>query len=238
VYAARRDGANIVLASRTRTRLEEIQRAADPTGAHVASCVTDITDGSAVDRLVATAVDRFGGVDCVVHCAAFIPFGGIVDPDWELMRQAFEVNVWGALRLTSAAVEPLSTRGGSVVFIGSHSSMWGRRGLLQLGYGSSKGALTSAMVQLARELGPLKIRVNQVVPTFMIGPAMLESFERRAIEEAVSPQVVQQRIADEMMLGEVPRDEDVAEAVVFLASERARMITGQSLFVNAGYYVR
>jgi hypothetical protein len=65
------------------------------------------------------------------------------------------------------------------------------------------------MVQLARELGPLRIRVNTVVPTFMIGPAVLARFERTAALQGISPEAVQQRVASEMMLGEVPHDEDV-----------------------------
>jgi NAD(P)-dependent dehydrogenase (short-subunit alcohol dehydrogenase family) len=236
--AARREGANLVLVARTQARLKQIANAVDSTGEHVTWCVADVTDASTAKRAIATALDKFACLDCVVHCAALAPMAGILEPDWDLMREAFDVNVWGPLRLTAAAVKPLSSRGGSIIFIGSHSSMWPRRGLVQLAYGSSKGALTSAMVQLARELGPLRIRVNTVVPTFMIGPAVLAGFERTAALEGISPAAVQQRVASEMMLGEVPHDEDVAEAIVFLASDRARMITGQSLLVNAGYYVR
>jgi NAD(P)-dependent dehydrogenase (short-subunit alcohol dehydrogenase family) len=235
---AHREGARVVVVARSRDRLESVVRDLDPTGERVVACVGDVTDEESCAQMVATAVERFGGLHAVVHCAALNGGpGGILDPDWKQMRETFDVNVWGALQLTAAAVDALSVDGGAVVFIGSHSSMW-PRDIPQLEYGASKGAINSATLQLARQLGPRKIRVNQVVPTFMMSDYMRSIFEMWAAGAGTTADEVQQGIANEMMLQEIPLDDDVAEAVAFMVSDRARMITGQSLLVNAGYYVR
>jgi NAD(P)-dependent dehydrogenase (short-subunit alcohol dehydrogenase family) len=92
------------------------------------------------------------------------------------------------------------------------------------------------MRNLTVELGPRGIRVNTVVPTWMWGPPVEGYVQWQAQERGVSPDDVIAEIAANMPLGEIPRDEDVAEAVEFLLSRRARMISGQKIFVNAGEY--
>ena len=98
----------------------------------------------------------------------------------------------------------------------------------------SKGALTSAMYYLAKELGPFKIRVNTVVPTWMWGPPVEGYVEMLSSTQGVDREEVIAGITKNMPLGEIPADEDVAEVVAFFASDRARMVTGQSILVNAG----
>lgn len=237
---ALREGATVVLLARSAERLTALSRAVDPGGQRVAVVVADLLDEDAPARAVAAALERFGRLDAVVHCAAVTggPGSSILDPDWTQMRATFEVNLWAALRLTAASIEALAARGGgSVVFIGSHSSMWPQE-FAQLDYGASKGAVTSAMLQLAKELGPKRIRVNQVVPTFMMSEYMRGVFEQFAALQNVTAEAVEAGVTARMMLPEIPLDDDVAEAVAFMTSDRARMITGQSLLVNAGYYVR
>ena len=108
----------------------------------------------------------------------------------------------------------------------------------QAAYAASKGALTSAMYSLARELGPERIRVNTVLPGWMWGPPV-EAFVRfTARAEGVDEAEVLGRLTSRMALPELAGDTDVADAVAFLASPRARAITGQSLLVNAGELMR
>lgn len=236
---ARREGADVVLVARSKARLDALAAAIDATGEHVLACAIDLVDDDAAAHAVGAAMDRFGRLDAVVHCAAMTggPGSSILNPDWDQMRTTFDVNFWGAMRLTAAAVNGLAVNGGAVICIGSHSSMWPQE-FAQLDYGASKGALTSAVLQLAKELGPRRIRVNQVVPTFMMSDYMVGIFDQFAALQGVTRQEVEAKVVEKMMLPEIPLDDDVAEAVVFMASERARMITGQSLLVNAGYYVR
>jgi NAD(P)-dependent dehydrogenase (short-subunit alcohol dehydrogenase family) len=90
------------------------------------------------------------------------------------------------------------------------------------------------MYSLARELGPDRIRVNTVLPGWMWGPPVQGYVRFTAAAEGVAEEVVLGRLAERMALPELATDGDVADAVVFLASDRARAITGQSVRVTAG----
>jgi NAD(P)-dependent dehydrogenase (short-subunit alcohol dehydrogenase family) len=85
-------------------------------------------------------------------------------------------------------------------------------------------------------LGPAKIRVNTVVPSWMWGPPVEGYVDMMATAQDVSREEIIAGITKNMPLGEIPADGDIAEVVVFFASDRARMVTGQSLLVNAGEF--
>ncbi len=234
---ALRDGANVVLGARKADRLSAIARDLDPTGTRVAHGPLDITDESTCVSLVALAEERFGRLDAVAQVAAYDRLmGGYADtPDIEWARM-FEVNVVGTIHLVKAAVPALErSGGGSVIIIGSQSSELPQ--MPQMAYGASKGALMTSMKYLARDLGPKKIRVNTVVPTWMWGPPVDRYVNYTAQTQSITTDEVKAGIAANMPLGEIPADDDVAEAVIFLASSRARMITGQALLINAGEHM-
>jgi NAD(P)-dependent dehydrogenase (short-subunit alcohol dehydrogenase family) len=232
-----RDGARVMLAARTQGTLDELARGLDPSGERVAACATDITDASACAALADAAARRFGGVDAIVQVAALdAVFGGLADVKAEDWRRTYEVNVIGTTQVARAVVPELRKRGGgSIVLIGSQSSFLPI--LPQIAYASSKGALHTAMRFMARELGPHRIRVNSVVPTWMWGPPVETYVKMTAKRRGVSREDVIAEIVRQMAIPEIPADEDVAEAAVFLCSDRARMITGQSLFVNCGEWM-
>jgi NAD(P)-dependent dehydrogenase (short-subunit alcohol dehydrogenase family) len=94
------------------------------------------------------------------------------------------------------------------------------------------------MYYMAKELGPKRIRVNTVVPTWMWGPPVEGYVNMVAQQQNIPVADVIGGITAKMPLGEIPADEDVAECVVFLMSDRARMITGQAILVNAGELMR
>ncbi|MEU5579656.1 SDR family oxidoreductase [Streptomyces huasconensis] len=234
-----RDGGNAVLGARTEARLAESAAAIDPGGARTAYRATDITDERQCDALAALARDRFGGIDAAVHVAAWDShFGGLADADFETWRGVVDVNLLGTLRMTRACLPALKERGGSVIFIGTQSAVAAPSEVRQAAYAASKGALTSAMYSLARELGPHRVRVNTVLPGWMWGPPVEAYVRFTAGTEGVPEAEVRARLAARMALPELATDGDVADAVVFLASERARAITGQSLLVNAGEVMR
>ncbi len=122
-----------------------------------------------------------------------------------------------------------------MILVGSQSAIL--PAMPQIAYGASKGALLTAMRYLANDLGPAKIRVNTVIPTWMWGPPVQGYVAYTASNEGISEDVVKAGIAASMPLGEIPADEDIAESVIFLASSRARMITGQSILINAGEHM-
>ncbi len=235
VAVAVREGASVMMGARRQENLEAIARELDPSGERVGWHRTDISDPAAAAALVDAAVDQFGRLDSLVNCAALdTVFGGLEGADFDAWRQTFDVNVFGTLRVCEAAIPHLKERGGAIVFIGSQAAYWPQ--LPQMAYASSKGALTTAMYYLAKELGPSKIRVNTVVPTWMWGPPVEGYVDMTAQGTGVSREEVIAGITKNMPLGEIPADEDVAEVVAFFASDRARLVSGQALFVNAGEF--
>ena len=244
---AAREGANVVLGARTEENLAKVgteiekarTEAVHPGGGQVAWRSTDIADDDACRALADLAVERFGRIDAVIHVAALDSyFGGLADADFASWRQVLDVNLIGTLQLTRACLPALRERGGSVVIIGTQSAVASPSQVKQAAYAASKGALTSAMYSLARELGPDRIRVNTVVPGWMWGPAVEIYVRWTAGTENVSEEEVRSRLAERMALPELASDGDVAEAALFFASDRARSITGQSLLVNAGELMR
>jgi len=232
-----RDGGNVVLAARTAAKLEAAAAELDPSGARVAYLPTDIGSDEQCRALAQLALDRFGAVDGVVQVAAYDGFLGSLaatgDDDWTAV---LGTNVIGTMHVVSAMAAAMGERGGSIVLIGSQSSVLPPV-VEQIAYATSKGALHSAMFHLASELGPRRIRVNTVVPTWMWGPPVQMYVQWQMADRGISEEEAIAEITRNMPLGEIPADEDVAESAVFLCSDRARMITGQTLYVNSGEYM-
>ncbi|GAA2305987.1 SDR family oxidoreductase [Streptomyces kunmingensis] len=234
-----RDGGNAVLGARTRSQLAKSAADLDPSGTRTAYRSTDIGDEGQCEALVALARERFGGVDAVVHVAAWDSyFGGLEDADFATWSKVIDVNLLGTLRMTRACLPALKERGGSVVIIGTQSAVAAPSQVRQAAYAASKGALTSAMYSLARELGPHRIRVNTVLPGWMWGPPVQAYVQFTAHAEGVPEDEVLGRLTERMALPELATDGDVADAAIFLASPRSRAITGQQLLVNAGELMR
>lgn len=234
-----RDGGNAVLGARTGAHLAASAAEIDPEGRRTAHRVADITDEAQCEALAGLALERFGRLDAVIHVAARDDhFGGVEDADFDAWRSVLDVNLLGTLRMTRACLPGLKERGGSVVVIGTQSSVAAPTRVRQSAYAASKGALTSAMYSMAREFGPHRIRVNTVQPGWMWGPPVRAYVEFTARSEGVSEAEVLDRLTGPMALPDLATDGDVADAAVFLASDRARAITGQSLLVNAGELMR
>ena len=235
--AAARDGASVMLGARRQENLEKAAAEIDPGGKRVGWKATDICDEAQCRGLVAEAVSRFGRVDGLVNVAALDSVMGGLDGNVEDWRRTLETNVIGTLQMVRAAAAAMKENGGgSVVMIGSQTTFWPAPLAPQLIYGASKGALASAVWFLNRELGPSKIRVNTIVPTWMWGPPVEMYVDYMVQSEGITHEQAISRITGPMPLGEVPSDGDVADAVAFFLSDRARMISGQTLFVNAGEF--
>jgi NAD(P)-dependent dehydrogenase (short-subunit alcohol dehydrogenase family) len=200
----------------------------------VACVPADIGDDAQCAQLVAESAKRFGRIDALVQVAALdAVFGTLEQGSLDDWRRAFEVNVLGSVRVGRAAAAAMAkSGGGSIVLIGTQAAFLPTTA--QIAYGASKGALKTAMYYMAKELGPDRVRVNTVVPTWMWGPPVQGYVTMTAQQQGVPETDVIAGITGNMPLGEIPADEDVAEAVAFFLSDRARMITGQSIFVNAG----
>jgi NAD(P)-dependent dehydrogenase (short-subunit alcohol dehydrogenase family) len=233
------DGANVVIGARTRKRLEEVAADVDASGEHVELLPTDIKEDAQCEAIVDAAEKRFGRVDGMVQVAAFeLAVGNLAESDFQWWREAIDVNLIGSVQMLKAAAASMKKTGGggSAVWIGSQSLYL--PAMPQAGYAASKGALLSAMYYFAKELAPDRIRLNTILPSWMWGPQVELYTKMQASTRGIPSEEVKAEIIAGIPMGEIVPDEDVAQAVGFMLSDRARMITGQSLAVNGGEWMR
>jgi NAD(P)-dependent dehydrogenase (short-subunit alcohol dehydrogenase family) len=227
-------GADLVLAARRQSTLDEVVAEVQDIGARAITVPTDITDADACARLMKAGADEFGGVDVLVNNAfRFDAFQSFEDVDLAIWRKIMDTNLFGSLQMTRAALPYMRARGGgSVVMV---ASMVARQPQpVQGGYAISKGALLTATRVLAYELGPSNVRVNAVVPGWMAGPSVDIYIDMTSTGRGVPAQVVVDELNARVPLGRIPSDRDVAGSIVYLASDLSSAMTGQALDTNGG----
>jgi NAD(P)-dependent dehydrogenase (short-subunit alcohol dehydrogenase family) len=230
-----RAGADLVLAARTGARVKEVAAEVEALGRRAVATVTDVTDDALAAGLPAAALDAFGRVDALVHNAfAIPPITELASADLDAVRAGFETSVLGALRMTRLFTPALAASRGSVVMINSAVL---RHSRLTFGpYKMAKSALLALASSLATELGPQGIRVNSVAPGYIWAGSLKWYFGQLARQRGVTVQQVYDETAAAIDLRRLPEPDEVADAVVFLASDLARAITGQCLDVNCGEF--
>ena len=206
-----------------RASTEAAEKLARETGATAVR--VDITDSEATEAAIADCIAKMGTVDVLVNNAGISQtklFTDLTDEDIERMMQT---NLTGALRLTRAvAREMVRNHRGSIVNVGS---MWGKTGAsCEVSYSAAKAGLRGMTMALAKELGPSGIRVNCVEPG-VIDTDMNKNLDRESRE----------RLCEETPLCRIGSPAEVADAVVFLASDAASFITGQCLGVDGGFAI-
>jgi NAD(P)-dependent dehydrogenase (short-subunit alcohol dehydrogenase family) len=219
--------ASVVLASR---KLESVQPVCDSirdAGGRAHAVAAHVGHIDQCHALVAASVEKFGRVDVLVNCAGTNPyFGPIIGIDPGAYQKTFDVNLRGAVEVSRAFAEHVIGRkgSGSIVSIASVAGM--RAAPMQGVYGMTKAAMISMTQSLAFELGPSQIRVNA------IAPGLVETRLAAAITSSESlVEMVNRRTA----LGRVGNPEEIASAALFLASDAASFVTGQTLAVDGGF---
>ena len=235
-YACAREGAHVVLAARTASALEEVALGIQKRRQKALCVPTDIAKPEDCQRLVELAVKQFGRVDVLVNNAFLThPWGPIESADFEAWKKIFDVNLFGSLRLSQLVI-PFMRRqgGGSIVMVNTMSMRIIEPNVG--GYASSKAALMTATQTLAKEVGPDGIRVNSVVPGYIWSDKMEAYFKQLAEKEERTYEEVRREVAAKTALHHIPDSAEIADAVVFFASDLSRACTGQALDVNGGHY--
>jgi NAD(P)-dependent dehydrogenase (short-subunit alcohol dehydrogenase family) len=226
-------GADLVLGARTPSALEGVGEQVEALGRRARCVPTHITDPDQCRRLI-DAAGGLGGVDVLVNNAfAEEDWSRFAGFDVERWRLPFEVNVFGTLQLSQAAVPRMKTGGGGSIIMITTLSIQMVNPVLG-GYAASKRSLTSAAQAMARELGPHAIRVNCVAPGHIWGRSLQHYFEFLAERRGITPQAVYDEIAATTALNHIATSEEIARVVLFFASDLSRVITGQTLDVNCG----
>jgi len=229
-----REGAKVVVGDVSADAVDASVAAAQAAGGEATGAVTDITDRGACDALVALALDTYGRLDVLVNDAYD---GGdyqrFDDADLANWRHTADVNVWGTLQLTQAALPQLKAAGdGRIVMICTHGV-----DVIQPTFGaytSSKAQLAHLVQLLAAELGEFGVRVNGVFPGPIFADA-LKGYLAQVAEASGTPiEDVHREWGAKNSLRYLVPPEEVAGSVVFLASDLARPVTGQAIYTNAG----
>jgi NAD(P)-dependent dehydrogenase (short-subunit alcohol dehydrogenase family) len=230
-----RDGADLVLAARTAERLDDVAKEITDSGRRAVAVSTDITDDEQVQNLVEASLAAYGRVDVLINNAFRVPsMRPLADTTFEHIRDAIELTVLGALRLIQGLTPALAEAKGAIVNV---NSMVIRHSQAKYGaYKMAKSALLAMSQSLATELGDQGIRVNSVAPGYIWGDTLKGYFSHQAGKYGTSVEEIYAATAANSDLKRLPTEEEVASAILFLASDLSSGITGQTLDVNCGEY--
>ena len=226
--ALAREGCDVAICARTASDLEEAAADIEEEGAEVLALPMDITDEGEPERLVNETAERFGRIDTYVGNVGSNRKGSfetLSDEDWE---ELINLNFMSHVRVSRAAVPHMrEVEGASICYI---SSIFGR----ELGgaglslYNTTKSALISLSKVMAQDLAP-DIRVNSIAPGSIRFPG--GSWDQRVKE---NPEAMEDFVNENIAIGRFGRADEIADAVTFLCSERASLITGSCINVDGG----
>lgn len=213
------EGWQVVMVDRDKPALDEASSGLE--GVH--ALVADVSDPEQVQAMIANALACFGQINALVNNAGVADFGPIAETDFARWRRVMETNLDGVFLTTQAAITALKQTKGAIVNVASISGL--RASTLRVAYGTSKAAVIQLTLQQAVELGEHGIRANVVAP----GPV------RTKLAMAVHSQDIIDAYHDAIPLNRYGSEREIAEAIVFLCSDRASFITGQCLAADGGF---
>lgn len=225
-----REGARVAVADLDSEAAEALAAEIREAGGQARAFALDVTGEDDWERAVAEVVAAFGGLDVLVNNAGIGILGTAEDATLEDWRRTMAVNLDGVFLGTRAAIRAMKGRGGSIVNISSIKAMVGDP--LTAAYDASKAGVRnftkSAALHCAKE--GYGIRVNSVHPTYV-----MTDLVRNAAAALDDPEGFLEEVLAKHPMGELCEPEDVAYAVLYLASDEARRVTGTELVVDGGY---
>jgi len=223
--ALAREGAAVALCARDRVALEKAAVELEASGAQVLTIQADVAQAPQVQQAVDACLERFGSVDILVNNAGITRDNLLLrmkDEEWEAV---LSTNLKGVFHCTRAVLRPmLKQRGGRIINLTSVVGVMGNAG--QANYVAAKAGIIGLTKAAAKEVASRGITVNAVAPGF------IETDMTHALDPGR-----QEEIRSKIPLGRFGMPEEVAELVVFLASDRAAYITGQVIHINGGLWM-
>lgn len=185
--------------------------------------VCDVSDPASVDAMITGVLERFRRIDALVNNAGVAYFKPLEETDFACWRETMSTNLDGIFLCSKAVLPALKVSQGAIVNIASISGL--RASTLRVAYGTSKAAVIHLTKQFAIELGDYGIRVNCVSP----GPV------KTKLAAAVHTPEIIKAYYDGIPLNRSATEQEIAEAIYFLCSEKAAFITGQMIAVDGGF---
>ncbi len=234
-----KEGANLVLVARTAGPLKELADELKAAGVQANAIACDVTDDERVKNMVEQAKELFDGrIDVLVNSAGAT--GPIETPVWEIEADDFEAllrkNIIGSfLPMKYTIPSMIARRYGKIVNIGGGSGMRGYR--YRAGYSSSKWGIRGLTRTAALDCGEHNINVNAIMPGIVETPRMEKLCHEKARKKGTSYEEEYADYVTEMALKRVTTPQDVANAVVFLACDDSKNITGQEMVICGGWAI-
>jgi len=225
--ALAREGYGVVIVGRRAEALRAVTDAIGDGGGVAEAVEADVTAAEAPGRIVGRAVDRFGGIDALVNAAGIIASGTVENTSDEAWDVMLDINVRAPFRLIREAAPHLAARRGAVVNVSSVTGIRAFPGVLA--YCVSKAAVDQLTRCAALELAPKGVRVNGVNP----GVVVTNLHRRGGMDEAQYAAFLE-RSKETHPLGRPGRPEEIAELVLFLATDRSGWITGDTIAIDGG----
>jgi NAD(P)-dependent dehydrogenase (short-subunit alcohol dehydrogenase family) len=225
-----REGASVVLVGRNVAALNDVAGGLRDAGSRAATCAADMTAADAPQRIVATALDAFGGIDVLVNAAGILAAGALeatTDEGWDAMMA---INLRAPFRLMRAAAPHLAERKGSVVNVSSVNGLRSFPGVLA--YCVSKAGLDQLTRCAALEMAPLGVRINAVNPGVIV-----TNLHRRSGMDDAQYTAFLERSKGTHPLGRPGQPDDVVGLILFLASDRASWMTGETIPIDGGRHL-
>jgi 2-hydroxycyclohexanecarboxyl-CoA dehydrogenase len=232
-------GANVAIAELDEAQGAKVAKEANALGkGKVENIRTDVTDWDSVQAMVKQTLDKFGRIDILVNVVGWVKDDLFVRKprqDWE---KEIARNFWSDINCTRAVLDHMIERKyGKIINISSDAARVGQ--LREVVYSGCKGAVISMTKSLARELGRYGINVNVICPGVVVPAGRdVTTSESMWTDEMMkifgTPEALE-KIAKGIPLGRLGTPDDIASAVLFLASDRANFITGQTISVDGGY---
>ena len=229
-----REGARVAVCARNAEALATTaNEIAEKTGTEVLPVPADLSSYDAIRGLVSRAVEHFGQLDVLVNNSGGPPPGRAQDADEDLWEQAIQVSLLFFARMSREAVPHMRRQGGGRIINIFASSVKQPIENLVLSAATRLGALGFAKT-LADEVAKDKILVNNVAPGYLLTDRMMEVIESRASASGITREQAMQALTDSIPMGRIGDPEELANLVVFLASDAASYMTGTTIQVDGG----
>ena len=239
VLAFAEQGANVMIAELDEVQGAKVAKEGNGLGrGKVENVRTDVTDWDSVQAMVKETLDKFGQVDILVNVVGWVRDEFFVRKPREDWEKEIARNFWSDINCTRAVLDHMIERKyGKIINIGSDAARVGQ--LREAVYSGCKGAVVSMTKSLARELGRYGINVNVICPGVVVpasrNATTTESMWTSEMMKVFGSPEALEKIAKGIPLGRLGTADDIANAVLFLASDRANFITGQTISVDGGY---